>query len=123
MTLTLLSDPDKKEILPQLNFDDTLDSWNQKNHEVREFRDDAGRTFSTIISSESHCTFFDVHWAPVTAEYFKKKYDMYSGTRFLTVMNKTTGEFIIRPLARWIVESTHKVVKKVKKLIWKAKAA
>jgi hypothetical protein len=48
---------------------------------------------------------------------------MYSGTRFLTIMNKTTGEFIIRPLARWIVESTYKVVKKVKKLIWKAKAA
>ncbi len=61
MTLTLPSDYDKKEILPQLNFDATLDSWNQKNHDVREFRDDAGRTFATIISSESHCKFFDVH--------------------------------------------------------------
>ncbi len=85
-----------KEELEKDNFYTIEGKWEAKNV-CNTYIDTASRTFATITTSGNHCRFFDIDGNRITKDEFTSKYDSYSGEEFLVVMNKETGEFIIKP--------------------------
>ncbi len=80
------------------NFYTIKSVWMGKN-ECNSYIDDASRTFTTITTSGNKCRFFDINGNPVEQDVFTSKYNTYSGEKFLVIMNKSTDEFLIKPLS------------------------
>ena len=102
-----------------LDFYATKELWLKKNQGV-EFVEGASRTFTTITTSGNKCRFFNQNGEEFTREKFETLFNNYSWETFIVIMNKDSGEFLIKPSAWKIRELWMVVVRKVKKLQRKA---
>ena len=102
-----------------LDFYTTKELWLKKNQGL-EFVEGASRTFTTITTSGNKCRFFNQNGGEIEREKFESIFNSYSWETFIVIMNKDSGEFLIKPSAWKIRELWMGVVRKVRRLQRKA---